>query len=167
LNFQNGETLLQILPPHLELQSRPTLPAPAETFADFGRILRNRKEIAGAFATAMRFHHTAALALVGWYLITAPVSDHGAIIYQDAPLSQWTKSLRFNSESDCEAKRQEVIDDSQNAVALVPDSDVDEDSKRDATNAVNQALVSRCVEDDDPRLSSSGVPVGVPKKLIH
>jgi hypothetical protein len=117
----------------------------------------------------MRLHHTAALVLVGWYLITAPVSDHGAIIYQDAPLSQWTKSLRLNSESDCEAKRQEAIDNSQDSVALVPNSEVDEDSKRDAANAVNQAVVSRCIADDDPRLSSSGVPVGpdVLRRLNH
>lgn len=101
--------------------------------------------------------------------MTAPVSDQGVIIYEDAPLSQWTKSLRFNSESDCDAKRQEVIDNSQDSVALVPNSEVDEDSKRDAAKAVNQAVVSRCVADDDPRLSSSGVPVetGVLKKLIH
>ena len=101
--------------------------------------------------------------------MTAPVSGQGAIIYQDAPLSQWTKSLHFNSESDCDAKRQEVIDNSQDAVALVPDSEVDQDNKRDAADAVNQAVVSRCVGDDDPRLSSSGAPVGPGslRKLIH
>jgi hypothetical protein len=117
----------------------------------------------------MKLHHTAALALAGWYLMTAPVSDQGAIIYQDAPLSQWTKSLRFDSESDCDAKRQEVVDDSKDAVALVPNSEVDEDNRRDAANAVNRAVVSRCVADDDPSLLSSGVPAepGVLKKLIR
>jgi hypothetical protein len=117
----------------------------------------------------MKLHHTAALALAGWYLMTAPVSGQGAIIYQDAPLSQWTKSLHFNSESDCDAKRQEVIDNSQDAVALVPDSEVDQDNKRDAADAVKQAMASQCVADDDPRLSGSGAPVGPGslRKLIH
>ena len=101
--------------------------------------------------------------------MTAPVSGQGAIIYQDAPLSQWTKSLHFNSESYCDAKRQEVIDNSQDAVALVPDSEVDQDNKRDAADAVKQAMASQCVADDDPRLSGSGAPVGPGslRKLIH
>jgi hypothetical protein len=117
----------------------------------------------------MKLHHTAALALVGWYLMTAPVSDQGAIIYQDAPLSQWTKSLHFDSESDCDSKRQEAIENSQDASALVPNSEVDEDNRQDAADVVKQAVASRCVADDDPRLLSSGSPVGPGslKKLLH
>jgi hypothetical protein len=118
----------------------------------------------------MKLHHTAALALVGWYLMTAPVSDQGAIIYEDAPLSQWTKTLRLDSESDCEAKRQEAITNSQDAVTLSPDSEVDEDSKRDASNSLDQAMVSRCVADNDPRIlgdSSKSLGPGVLRKLIH
>jgi hypothetical protein len=117
----------------------------------------------------MKPRHAAALALVGWYLMTPPVSDHGAIIYQDAPLSQWTKAQLFDSESDCEAKRKEAITDSQEAADLVPDSDIDKDDKQDATDAASQTEVSRCVAADDPALGSSAPSLGpsVLKKLLH
>ena len=63
-----------------------------------------------------------------------------------------SKALGLDSESDCEAKRQEAITNSQDAVALSPDSEVDEDNKRDASNALDQAVVSRCVADNEPRI---------------
>ena len=57
----------------------------------------------------MKPRHAAALALVGWYH-DPPATDQGAIIYQDALLSQWTKALHFDSEADCEAKRKQFAD---------------------------------------------------------
>ncbi len=116
----------------------------------------------------MNLRHAAALALVGWFLMTAPVADQGAIIYQDASLSDWKKAEHFDSENDCEARRREVIMDSQDAAALAPNSEVDEDAKQEAANAVNEALVSRCVADDDPALKNT-VPEmpGALKKLVH
>jgi len=101
--------------------------------------------------------------------MTAPVADQGAIIYQDAPLSQWTKTLHFDAESDCRARRQEKIKDSEDEVELAPSSEADEDGKRDAKNALDAALASQCVADDDPRISGSSSPLepGIVRKLVH
>lgn len=119
----------------------------------------------------MRSRHAAALALVGCYLMTAPVADRGAIIYQDAPLTQWTKAQHFESESDCEARRKQTIVDSQDQVELAPNSVADEDTKRETNVALNEALASQCVNDDDPRIADSKAPQTVPPgffgKLAH
>lgn len=115
----------------------------------------------------MRQSHRAALALVGWFLITAPITDHGAIIYQDAPLTQWTKTHHFNSESDCDAARKDMIQDTQDRVELAPDSAADEDTKQDANYALNQALASQCVADDDPRLQGTKLPQLVGPNMIR
>jgi hypothetical protein len=102
--------------------------------------------------------HRAALALVGWFLITAPVTNHGAIIYQDAPLLQWTKVDHFGAESDCDAARKELIQDSQDQVELAPDSVADADTKENANNSLNEALASQCVDDKDPQLQGTKLP---------
>ncbi len=117
----------------------------------------------------MKRRHAAALALVGWYLMTAPVSNHGAIVDQDAPLSEWTKGQLFDTESACEAERRQAITDSQEAAALVPDSDVDKDDKQDATDTATQTLISRCVDSNDPALVSSGPSLSpsMLKRLVH
>jgi hypothetical protein len=116
----------------------------------------------------MKFRHAAALALVGWYLMTAPVTEQGAI-NQDAALSEWTKASHFDAESDCDARRKEKIRDSEDEVELAPKSEADEDGKRDADKDLNAALVSQCVADDDPRITGSNFPVGssVVRKLVH
>lgn len=109
--------------------------------------------------------------LVGWFLITAPVTNHGAIIYQDAPLTQWNKMSHFDSESDCDSGRKDLIQDSQDEVELAPDSVADEDTKQHANNALNEALASQCVADDDPRLQGSKLPQvmgpGMIKRLVR
>lgn len=116
----------------------------------------------------MNSHHAAALVLVGWYLITAPVTEQGAI-HQDAPLTEWTKALHFDSESDCDARRREKIRDSEDEAELAPKSDVDEDAKRDADNNLDAALTSQCVPDNDPRISGGNTPLGPSflRKLVH
>jgi hypothetical protein len=117
----------------------------------------------------MTLRHAAAFVLVGWFLMTAPVANQGSIIYQDASLSEWKKAEHFDSEPECEARRREVIADSQDAAALVPKSEVDEDARQDAANAVNQALVSRCVADNDPAIGNTAPELrpGALKRLLH
>jgi hypothetical protein len=102
--------------------------------------------------------HSPALVLVGWFLITAPVTNHGAIIYQDAPLSQWNKMSHFDSESDCDSARKDLIQDSQDQVELAPDSVADADTKENANNSLNEALASQCVDDKDPQLQGTKLP---------
>ncbi|HYA35912.1 MAG TPA: hypothetical protein VEF03_09835, partial [Candidatus Binataceae bacterium] len=54
----------------------------------------------------MKLHHAAALALVGWYLITPPVvfdaQSKSTQVDQNAPLSQWKVRERFEKQKDCE-----------------------------------------------------------------
>ncbi len=107
------------------------------------------------------------LALVGWFLITAPVTNHGAIIYTDAPLSQWTRRHHFDSESDCDTARKDLVQDSQDEVELAPDSVADQDTKQNANNALNEALASQCVADDDSRLQGPRLPGLVGPRVIH
>jgi hypothetical protein len=116
----------------------------------------------------MNSRHAAALALVGWFLMTAPVSEQGDL-HQDAALSEWTKASHYDSESECDTRRKEKIQDSEDEVELAPKSEADEDGKRDADRDLNAALVSQCVADDDPRLTGSNFPVGpnTVRKLVH
>jgi hypothetical protein len=129
----------------------------------------------------MKFHHTAALTLIGWYLMAAPVAEHGGAIDQDAPLSQWKKVEHFDLQSDCDAQRQEEIHNSQDAAAVAPpsigdDRSVDdnpraEDVKEDTANALDRAVTSRCVADNDPKLGGKSLPEmlgpGLMKRMLH
>ncbi len=62
----------------------------------------------------MESRHAAALALVGWYLITPPIEVQlyrgmGHIkVRGEAPLAKWDKMKSFDSESDCEAFREKI-----------------------------------------------------------
>jgi hypothetical protein len=48
----------------------------------------------------MKPRHAAALALVGWYLITPPTSKNA--IHDDLPLSKWEKVGTLDTASQCE-----------------------------------------------------------------
>jgi hypothetical protein len=134
------------------------------------------------FLKNMKRYHAAALTLVVWYLMTAPVSQTGGAIDQDAPLSEWKKTQTFDSESDCADQRREAIRDSQDAVTIAPDSVGDEsvggsiggnegDAKKDAATALDKAVASRCVADDDPNLINNSLTrqlgPGLLKKMLH
>jgi hypothetical protein len=89
--------------------------------------------------------HAAALALVGWYLMTAP--SRAGWFDPDAPLLQWTQAGSFDTASKCEQIRtianQKFLDkfDVYNRDTL---------EKVDPLTAVNR--ISRCIASDDPRL---------------
>ena len=59
-------------------------------------------------------HHAAALALVGWYLITPPIHVQHyrgrahANFRNQAPLAKWNREKSFDSESDCDAYREKL-----------------------------------------------------------
>ena len=82
----------------------------------------------------MKPRHTAALALVGWYLLLPP-PDLAAAHRTDAPLSQWVQIGNYNSVKEC----------NENRVALKRET-------KDGRWAVKQAV---CVAADDPRLKKS------------
>jgi hypothetical protein len=53
----------------------------------------------------MNLRHTAALALVGWYLMMPPVTSDGRI-QKNAPLSRWYIFSNFETKEECEKARQ-------------------------------------------------------------
>lgn len=116
----------------------------------------------------MGFRHAAALSIAGWFLMIAPLSNQGTVVDQSAPLSEWKKAHHFAAESDCDAERQENINNSQDEAELAPNSDVDQ-SKGDANVALSAAVASQCIADNDPRIASSGngLTPGLLRKLVH
>jgi hypothetical protein len=61
---------------------------------------------------AGKLRHAAALALVGWCLLTPPVVSGGGTIYADrsVPLSKWEIQSAYNTKQDCEKVKAETID---------------------------------------------------------
>jgi hypothetical protein len=106
----------------------------------------------------MKARHAAVLALLGWYLITAPVSDQGAVIHSDAPLSQWEKvtvgvggkALSFDTKDECEAKIQQEIIDTQGAASIAAPED-----QQMVASALKQLQIARCISSDDPSLKGN------------
>ena len=89
----------------------------------------------------MKLRHTAALALVGWYLLAPPLIGPRYTVKVDAPFSQWAIAQTLDIASDCEsekaARRAKVL-----------------------ANLGNPALLSycqdcflECVATNDPRLN--------------
>jgi hypothetical protein len=90
----------------------------------------------------MHLRHTAALALVGWYLMVPPPYPHpfvkGSDFDIDAPISKWSIYSGHDSAKECEAAQSQALQ----RVAQVP-------------RVAEQLELSQCVETDDPRLKSS------------
>lgn len=90
----------------------------------------------------MKPRRTAALALVGWYLIFPPLTPNGRWINPTAPLSQWYKATpQYASKDDCESARTKLI-----ALHLATPSTASEQLRFNGEEA------SRYVPSDDPRL---------------
>jgi hypothetical protein len=49
----------------------------------------------------MNLRHAAALALLGWYLITPPVGPDG-VVDLNAPISKWDQKDNFDAAADCD-----------------------------------------------------------------
>jgi hypothetical protein len=83
-----------------------------------------------------RRRHVAALALVGWYLMTPPwrQGKDGFEERLELPLSKWVRTLAFDSAAECEAVRDQLIK-------------VEKDASISA-----RAVSDMCVESDDLRL---------------
>jgi hypothetical protein len=115
----------------------------------------------------MTFAHTAALALVGWYLMLPPVEGMGRLnINLDAPFSSWRTYKSLASEKLCDGERDALLE---RADKLMRDPDNKRyfdlvtgnvtpmprhDNDADVLNArgLFAALHVKCVSSDDPRL---------------
>ena len=99
----------------------------------------------------MNLRHTSALALVGWYLMTPPISTSGSL-NTDGPLSAWVEDSAHDSASACEQMKAEMLYATAAARSLFPDSAENKHGR--ATLALNndRYLNARCIATDDPRL---------------
>ena len=99
----------------------------------------------------MRPRHTAALVLVGWYLMVPPwKSGHGPdsdapLSDAGAPLSKWTVVSSHDSARDCETKRMDLLDSFRKTAEAYP-------SDRTFRALYDHAALDICVATDDPRL---------------
>jgi hypothetical protein len=96
----------------------------------------------------MKPRHTAALALVGWYLMVPQVinTTGGYLADFNSPLSRWAVNSVFDSASEC--------DPMQTGVVLKGQSDMKKAPIRSMEWAIAQSLTqAQCIATDDPRLA--------------
>jgi hypothetical protein len=96
----------------------------------------------------MRVRHAAAFALVGWYLLTPPMSPDAKKIDSDQPLSKWNHSASFDLAKECEATRINLY---QSAMKDLP--------KKSGDPLGGLMLIAEmsaeCIQADDPRLKQN------------
>jgi hypothetical protein len=102
----------------------------------------------------MRSRHVAAVALLGWYLLSPlpRVDPNGgaspqSLVDADRPLHEWTRAKSFQTAGECQAYLKDWIIEQRLETEKLP--------KPVASSAVlelNKRSNSRCVESDDPRL---------------
>jgi hypothetical protein len=90
----------------------------------------------------VKCRHTAALAMVGWYLIVPPWRGPGAF-NTDAPLSAWLMFGSFNSADQCSNEQDRRVRNLRNAINL-------EERKRSFNERLYTA--AKCIASNDPRL---------------
>jgi len=88
----------------------------------------------------MKLRHAAALALVGWLMMTPPTARDGKILY-NAPLADWEHERGGDTEAQCRANIENLLRGIKKAY---PDS-----LKEEKWQAVRAA---KCISTDDPRL---------------
>jgi hypothetical protein len=88
-----------------------------------------------------RVRHAAALAIVGWYLMT-PVRFPNPTVNPCLPLSQWTIFESFDTAAKCERKLRRLTLE-----------ELDSDVKSKTKKADDAYVFSHCIASDDPRLA--------------
>jgi hypothetical protein len=97
---------------------------------------------------SMNLRHTAALALVGWYLMMPPVREpkHDEPYVDDrASYSEWAALIWFSDQAQCEQNRDDRIQVIEHDSVKFPNIDV----------WAEQLLELDCIATDDPRLKSN------------
>ena len=110
----------------------------------------------------MKLRHTAALALVGWYLMVPPVttvkgSDRYYRVVTKAAIGEWEYSETFETRDECESGRLTVLQNLSGTFA--ESSDLSNSNGTGVQGSLAQAqhaafLFSKCVASNDPRLKS-------------
>jgi hypothetical protein len=107
----------------------------------------------------MKLRHTAALALVGWYLMTPPITLKGladpkaTLIDGSAPISQWSQESSFDSAEKCEQERK--AEEQLATEALQQNPHLLDDRAKYGLQAMDFLLKrsAQCIATDDPRLA--------------
>jgi hypothetical protein len=95
----------------------------------------------------MKLHHTAALALVGWYLMMPPRSPGAKSVDLGADLSLWGHWNSYVTAAECRRELDKL------RVPLTRKYDYDMNGVlRRGTIFEQMAYFARCVATDDPRL---------------
>jgi hypothetical protein len=105
----------------------------------------------------MNRRHAAALALVGWYLMTPPL-DTGNLPDDHAPISSWRNEQSFDSAQDCEQGKITVFENRIEGLKKL-----EKMQTRPAPELFEQVLrwtrevfaASKCIGTDDPRLKGN------------
>jgi len=100
----------------------------------------------------VRYCHTAALALVGWYLIGPPlIAGKPVMVDWNAPVSKWLPIQFFDTAADCQKEIETVK------------PRAEERARQTHTKLLSDPFL--CIDDDDPRLM--GNPTLRYFKLTH
>ncbi len=116
----------------------------------------------------MSARHAAALALVGWYLLSPPLDHSTGQVVQKSSLRNWGTVGTFATFAKCQAKRQEEITsfaDVRNQLSPAEDEYYEHQydvmtkwplgtSRKSRGLGLKAAMASACVASDDPRLKS-------------
>ncbi len=97
----------------------------------------------------MKPRHTAALALVGWYLLIPPLVNAPYKVDTEAPLTSWKVSQTFDTREECD-KSLLAAHAKYKPTATAPIGTIKKGTRAFAL----QMTFTRCVSSDDPRLKT-------------
>jgi hypothetical protein len=105
----------------------------------------------------MKIRHAAALALVGWYLMTPPACKlfdcNKRFVNSRATIRRWEIGGTFGSSADCEIAREKLRQKARHDEEVELEAAAREDANPDdqAVAAFEAARLGKCVSKDDPR----------------
>jgi hypothetical protein len=110
--------------------------------------------------TRMKLGHTAATAIVAWYLMIPPVNLDNRVD-AGAPLSKWRHGVSFDSEHACKASLKDAIDNPMTSVEYKAAAKATLKAKMhplSESEMTRRTQESVCVSADDPRLKAKQAP---------
>ena len=103
----------------------------------------------GGNGVNMKPRYTAALAVVGWCLITPPPGPSGNPDFS-APISEWSDMAAFDSAAACKKAHDSEFKSAQKALM-----DVKSEEDLEVRDLASAVKASRCIATDDPRLKGN------------
>jgi len=100
----------------------------------------------------MKLYRAAALALVGWYLMSPPVNGDSpatAFLKRLAPLSEWDIVDSYDTAAECRKARKQYAEDIPNTLSSAKATD------NGMRITIDKAQGAKCIATDDPRLKGN------------